>query len=57
MTEHVVNLYMHEVAMHVDHNVDEFKPPFTEDSLRPLGEEPDSLTPAHISALCRPGRL
>jgi hypothetical protein len=50
-TEHIVNLYMHEVALHVDHNVDEFKPPFTEENLRPVGEEPDALTPAHISAL------
>ncbi|RDW73985.1 hypothetical protein BP5796_07427 [Coleophoma crateriformis] len=52
MTENVINLYMHEVAMHVDHNVDEFKPPFTENSLRGIAtEEPDSLTSAHISAL------
>ena len=54
MTEHVVNLYMHEVAMHVDHNVDEFKPPFTEAALRGSGgngEIPLSLTPVHISAL------
>ena len=50
MTEHVVNLYMHEVAMHVDHNVDEFKPPFTEETLRGVGEA-EMLTPAHISAL------
>lgn len=52
MTEHVVGLYMHEVAMHVDHNVEEFKPPFTsalggETNKKPL----DALTPAHISAL------
>jgi hypothetical protein len=51
MTEHVVNLYMHEVAMHVNHNVDEFKPPFTEVTLRGGGDEPVTLTPAHISAL------
>ncbi|KAH8657458.1 hypothetical protein BGZ60DRAFT_531622 [Tricladium varicosporioides] len=52
LTEHVVNLYMHEVAMHVDHNVDEFKPPFTEEALRGMAErEPDVLTSAHISAL------
>lgn len=51
MTEHVVNLYMHEVAMHVDHNVDEFKPPFTEDTLRSVGQEQESLSSAHISAL------
>jgi len=52
ITEHVVNLFMHEVAMHVDHNVEEFKPPFTEATLRGVpGTEPDLLTPAHISAL------
>jgi hypothetical protein len=53
MTEHVVNLYIHEVAMHVDHNVEEFKPPFTEESIRSsIGDRSsDKLTPAHISAL------
>lgn len=52
MSEHVVNLYMHEVALHVDHNVEEFKPPFTEDTLRGVGDaEQVSLTTAHISAL------
>jgi hypothetical protein len=52
MSEHVVNLYMHEVAMHVDHNVEEFKPPFTEEGLRGSSTaEPDRLSPAHISAL------
>lgn len=51
MTGHVVNLYMHEVAMHVDHNVDEFKPPFTEDALRTVNPDQGSLSTAHISAL------
>ncbi|EPE28035.1 Zn2/Cys6 DNA-binding protein [Glarea lozoyensis ATCC 20868] len=53
LTEHVVNLYTHEVAMHVDHNVEEFKPPFTEESIRSSVSErsSDKLTPAHISAL------
>lgn len=53
MTEHVVNLYMHEIAMHVDHNVDELAPPFTEAALRGRGEVPQdvALTPAHIDAL------
>jgi hypothetical protein len=39
--------------MHVDHNVEEFKPPFTEESIRSgMGERSsDKLTPAHISAL------
>ncbi|CZR62804.1 related to cercosporin resistance protein [Phialocephala subalpina] len=51
MTEHVVNLYMHEIAMPIDNNVEEFKAPFSEDTLRVVGEESESLTPAHISAL------
>jgi hypothetical protein len=51
MTEHVVNLYMHEVAMHVDHNVDEFKPPFSEDSLCGDAQKPEPLTPHHVNAL------
>jgi hypothetical protein len=55
MTEHIVNLYMHEVAMHVDHNVEEFNPPFTEEKLRGpdnADQQPSRpLTPAHISAL------
>ena len=37
--------------MHIDHNVDEFKPPFTEITIRGSGGTPDALTPAHISAL------
>ncbi len=55
MTEHVLNLYMHEVALHTDHNVDEFKPPFTEENLRGAGEAGGNslnhLTPSHIAAL------
>lgn len=42
---------MHEVALHVDHNVDEFKPPFTEAALRTNGEDLPTLTSAHIDAL------
>ncbi|TAQ88992.1 hypothetical protein B7494_g2656 [Chlorociboria aeruginascens] len=51
LTEHVVNLYMHEVSLHVDHNVDEFKPPFNPATLQDVGQSTDTLTPAHISAL------
>ena len=51
MTKHVVNLYMHEVAMHVDHNVDEFKPPFSEYSLNGNQLNNEVLTPIHIAAL------
>jgi hypothetical protein len=52
MSDHVVNLYMHEVALHVDHNVEEFKPPFTVDTLRSIGDADQvSLTSAHVGAL------
>ncbi|KAA8576294.1 hypothetical protein MFRU_009g01910 [Monilinia fructicola] len=51
LTEHVINLYMHEVAMHVDHNVEEFKPPFTEETLHGASETTDVLTSAHVAAL------
>lgn len=54
ITENVLSLYMHEVAMHVDHNVEEFKPPFTEESLRggQIGQDSTApLTAIHINAL------
>ena len=55
MVEHGLNLYMHEVAMHVDHNIEEFKPPFTEHGLRDSGmasrDDSTPLTAAHIAAL------
>lgn len=41
--------------MHIDHNIDEFKPPFTEENMRNnrIGNRDDStpLSPAHIAAL------
>lgn len=53
MTEHVINLYMHEIALHVDHNVEEFRPAFSEENLSNENTEQTRipLTPAHISAL------
>ncbi|KAI9830525.1 MAG: hypothetical protein M1819_005483 [Sarea resinae] len=48
--ENVANLYMHEVAMHVDHNVDDFRPPFTEEALK-SATQTELLTAAHTSAL------
>ncbi|KAI9787848.1 MAG: hypothetical protein M1816_007415 [Peltula sp. TS41687] len=47
---HTVNLYMHEIAMHVDHNVDDFKPPFNEDDLKP-SRNPELLNPTHLTGL------
>jgi hypothetical protein len=47
--EHVINVYMHEIALHVDHNIDDFKPPFLGD----LGPDkhPDIGTATHLEAL------
>ncbi|KZF22451.1 hypothetical protein L228DRAFT_248144 [Xylona heveae TC161] len=50
LAENVVNLYLHEVAMHVDHNVNDFRPPFAEVELKE-STQPMPLTPAHINAL------
>ncbi|KAL1958799.1 hypothetical protein VTO42DRAFT_3636 [Malbranchea cinnamomea] len=47
--ESVVNLYMHEIAMHVDHNIDDFKPPFLTDLTE--DRQTDMGTPAHVDAL------
>ncbi|PGH06299.1 hypothetical protein GX51_02496 [Blastomyces parvus] len=47
--ELVLNIYMHEIGMHADHNIDDFKPPFlnslTTDNPVDLG------SPAHVDAL------
>ncbi|KAI1659808.1 hypothetical protein F4813DRAFT_325438 [Daldinia decipiens] len=49
---HVLNLYMHEIALHVDKSAEEYRPPCNADSLRePIPGLDDSLTPSHISAL------
>ncbi|KAF3483938.1 uncharacterized protein GIQ15_03262 [Arthroderma uncinatum] len=47
--EQVLSIYMHEIGMHIDHNIDDFKPPFlanlTQESQIDLG------TAAHVNAL------
>lgn len=42
---------MHEVALHINHNVDDFRAPFTEESLKAASGQSDVLSPAHSSAL------
>ncbi|KAL7275522.1 hypothetical protein RUND412_001525 [Rhizina undulata] len=53
ITYHVVTLFAHEVALHVDHNIDDFRPPFTESTIRsqPSLKMNLLLTPFHIEAL------
>lgn len=47
--EHIMNVYMHEVAMHVDHNIDDFGPPFVSASRE--GAQTEHTSPAHVDAL------
>src|SRR5579862_9478044 len=50
---HITNLYIHEIAMHVDHDGDDFRPPFIEAMLsKESGKcETGLLTSVHISSL------
>ncbi|KAI1491847.1 hypothetical protein F5X96DRAFT_445583 [Biscogniauxia mediterranea] len=49
---HVLNLYMHEIALYVDKTSEEYRPPMNADALRdPIPGLSDSLTAAHIGAL------
>ncbi|KAI1335938.1 hypothetical protein F5Y15DRAFT_396268 [Xylariaceae sp. FL0016] len=49
---HVLSLYMHEIALYVDKNSDEYRAPINADALRdPIPGLGDSLTAAHIGAL------
>lgn len=53
--EHVASLYLHEIALHFNHNVEDFRLPFTEESLQKVNKSSDTLTQHQISALlaCR----
>lgn len=46
--EAIVNLYIHEIAMHHSHNIDDFRPPY---GVSDEHEIPDYITPAHIDSL------
>jgi hypothetical protein len=45
----IIDLYIHEIAMHHSHNVDDFRPPY--DVEEENDEQPDYITPAHIDSL------
>ena len=49
--EHVTAVYMHEVALHINHNVDDFRAPFTEESLKAASGQSIVLSEAHSKAL------
>ncbi|RKF65524.1 putative fungal specific transcription protein [Erysiphe neolycopersici] len=53
ITEHAINLYIHEVVTQVGHQLEELKPPFNEDTMSAFIEENDSspISSARVPAL------
>ena len=53
--EHVASLYLHEIALHFNHNIEDFKLPFTEESLKSVNNSSETLTQHQMAALeaCR----
>lgn len=49
--EHVANLCLHEIALHMDHNVEDFQIPFTEESFKNIDSTPGALSPNKIAAI------
>lgn len=49
--EHVTSLYLHEIALHMNHNVEDFRLPFTEESLKNVDSTPEALSPNKIAAI------
>jgi hypothetical protein len=49
LSDHVTNLFVHEVAMHTDHNGEDFKPPFSD--AKAIESSQMDITPAQIGAL------
>ena len=50
LSEHVTNLYLHEIALHSQHNVEDFKTPFMDQTFKG-GAESAVLGPHHVDAL------
>ena len=51
LSYNVCNLYLHEIVMHVNHNIDDFRVPVTEESLKGSLKPGDKLTPTQINAI------
>lgn len=52
-SQEVTKLYMHEIALHINHNVDDFRAPFTEESLRASSGQSVVASPAHTKAIAQ----
>ena len=51
-TKAIINLYMHEIAMHHEHNIDDFRPPYHSTPIEGP-PDPESVTPIHIDSLTK----
>lgn len=49
--EHATSLYLHEIAMHFNHNVEDFHLPFTEESLKSVTNPSAALTLNQVAAI------
>lgn len=49
--EHVCSLYAHEIVLHINHNVDDFKMPFNEESLKNVNAGFGKLTQNQMNSL------
>ena len=49
--ENILNLYIHEIALHVDHNVDEYIPIFSAENLQASRMEGPPMSKAQLEAL------
>lgn len=49
--EHTTSLYLHEIALHFNHNIEDFRLPFTEESLKSVNNTSDTLTQNQMAAL------
>lgn len=48
----IINLYMHEIAMHNEHNIDDFRPPYSS-TLTEGPLDPEQVTQIHIASLTK----
>ena len=51
ITYHANNIYLHEIALHPDHDVDDFRPPFFISVKLPESQSQTVLTPPYINAI------
>jgi hypothetical protein len=49
----IINLYLHEIVLHVGHNINDFRPPFMEETIQPLEstQKDQYLTPMQRNGL------